>query len=174
MTRAPGSPGIPPTWSSSAKDAVGTSHYASRVWFTVGHGVLNEVYWPRVDAPQVRDLGFIVADGSGFWSEVKRDAEAEVRFVRPGIPAVVVVHRHPRYELSLRICTDDHSDVVRMEASLEDRRDASDPSRAAHPLRLYPLLAPHLGFSGLRNRAWTGTYKGRPTLFAQHKSSCHA
>jgi glucoamylase len=168
---APGAPGFGPTWSSSAKDAVGTSHYASRVWFTVGHGILNEVYWPRVDAPQVRDLGFIVADGSGFWSEVKRDAEATVRFVRPGTPAVVAVHRHSRYVLTLRICADDHADVVRIEARLEDARNPSDPSRAANPLRLYPLLAPHLGFSGLHNRAWVGAYKGRPTLFAQNGSA---
>ncbi len=70
---APGAPGIAPTWSSSDKDAVGTSHYASRVWFTVGRGILNEVYWPHVDRPQIRDLGFIVADDAGFWSEVKRD-----------------------------------------------------------------------------------------------------
>ncbi len=169
--QAPGAPGFAPTWSSSAKDAVGTSHYASRVWFTVGHGILNEVYWPRVDAPQVRDLGFIVADDGGFWSEVKRDTEVSVRFVRPGIPAIVAEHRHPRYVLTLRICADDHADVVRVEARLEDTRDPSDPARASHPLRLYPLLAPHLGFSGLHNRAWTGMYKARPMLFAQHESS---
>ena len=164
---APGAPGIAPTWSSSAKDAVGTSHYASRIWFTVGRGILNEVYWPRVDSPQVRDLGFIVADGAGFWSEVKRDAVSEVRREQPGIPAVIAVHRHPRYVLTLRICADDHADVVRIEAVLEDPRAAGDPGRVANPLRLYPLLAPHLGFSGLDNRAWTGTYKGRPMLFAQ-------
>ncbi len=168
---APGAPGAAPTWSSSAKDAVGTSHGASRVWFTVGHGVLNEVYWPRVDAPQVRDLGFIVADDAGFWSEVKRDAEVSVRFVRPGIPAVIAEHRHPRYALTLRICADDHADVVRIEAKLEDTRDPSDPALAAHPLRLYPLLAPHLGFSGLGNRAWAGQYRARPVLYAEHETS---
>ena len=163
---APGAPGIPPTWSSSAKDAVGTSHYASRVWFTVGHGILNEVYWPRVDRPQIRDLGFIVADGAGFWSEVKRDCEPDVAYVEPGIPAVVAVHRHPRYELRLRICADDHADVVRIEAHLRDLRPEG-PARDANPLRLYPLLAPHLGFSGTNNRAWTGEYKGRPMVFAE-------
>src|SRR5436305_2903926 len=103
----PGVPGMSPTWSSSAKDAVGTSPDSGRIWFTIGHGIVNEVYWPRVDAPQVRDLGFIVADDGGFWSEVKRDSDASVSFVRPGIPAVVAVHRHPRYVLSLRICADD-------------------------------------------------------------------
>jgi glucoamylase len=168
---APGAPGVDPTWSSSAKDAVGTSHSSSRVWFTVGRGILNEVYWPRVDSPQVRDLGFIVADGSRFWSEVKRDAESEVGFVRPGIPAVVAVHRHVRYVLTLRICADGHSDVVRIEARLEDRRRGSERTRRANPLRIYPLLAPHLGFSGLHNRAWVGMYKGRPLLFAQNGTS---
>jgi len=171
VRRAPGAPGIDPTWTSSAKDAVGTSPHASRVWFTVGHGILNEVYWPRVDAPQVRDLGFIVADGSGFWSEVKRDAETDVSYARPGVPAVVAVHRHDRYVLRLRMCTDVQADVVRIEARLEDQRPVSDPARLSHPLRLYPLLAPHLGFSGVNNRAWTGTYKGRRLLFAQNGTS---
>jgi glucoamylase len=64
---APGAPpGISPTWTSSAKDAVGSSLGPARLWFTLGFGILNEVYWPRIDLPQVRDLGFIIADGSGF------------------------------------------------------------------------------------------------------------
>jgi glucoamylase len=151
---APGWPGIDPTWSSSAKDAVGTSELASRVWFTIGGGILNEVYWPRVDRPQIRDLGFIVADDAGFWSEVKRDTEPEISYAQPGIPAVTVVHHHPRYALRLRICADNFGDVVRIEARLEDRRARDDPGRALHPLRLYPLLAPHLGLSGRSNHAW--------------------
>ncbi len=165
---APGAPGIPPTWSSSDKDAVGTSHYSSRVWFTVGRGILDEVYWPHVDRPQIRDLGFVVADDAGFWSEVKRDATHEVRHEGQGVPAITAVHSHPRYELTLRICADDHADVVRIEARLEDRRDPADPERAAHPLRLYPLLAPHLGFGGVHGRAWVGTHKGWAMLFAQN------
>jgi glucoamylase len=165
---APGAPGLPPTWSSSDKDAVGTSHYSSRVWFTIGHGILNEVYWPHVDRPQIRDLGFIVADDAGFWSEVKRDAEHQVHAEAPGVPAITAVHDHPRYRLTLRICADDHADLVRIEARLEDRRDASSAERKAHPLRLYPLLAPHLGFAGTRNRAWTGDYKGRSALCARN------
>ncbi len=164
---APGAPGLAPTWSSSDKDAIGTSHYSSRVWFTVGHGILNEVYWPHVDRPQIRDLGFIVADGEGFWSEVKRDTEHAVSHEKDGVPAITAVHDHARYRLTLRICADDHADVVRIEARLEDKRDPTDPERAAHPLRLYPLLAPHLGLSGVHSQAWVGEYKGRSMLFAQ-------
>jgi glucoamylase len=41
---------------------VGCALGLSRLWFTVGFGIVNEVYYPR-------DLGFIIADGEGFWAE---------------------------------------------------------------------------------------------------------
>ena len=44
---APGWPGIPPRWTSSAKSGVGTAlNRGSRVWFTLSHGILNEIYYP--------------------------------------------------------------------------------------------------------------------------------
>ncbi len=142
---APGRPGIPPTWTSSAKDAVGTGLGGSRVWFTVGHGIVNEVYWPVVDRPQVRDLGFLVADGAGAWFEVKRLADRTVRSVEAGVPAVISEFRHPRFSLRLRICTGAARDVLLIEATLR--------SAGGTPLRLYALLAPHLGRSGADNSA---------------------
>jgi hypothetical protein len=61
---APGWPGIPPRWTSSAKSGVGTAlSFASRVWFTLSHGILNEIYWPREDQACTRDMGLIVTDG---------------------------------------------------------------------------------------------------------------
>ena len=94
---APGKPGIPPTWSSSAKDMVGCALGNSRLWFTLGFGIVNEVYYPRVDLPQIRDLGFIVADGEGFWAEVKRVANYRMQLLAPGVPAVEILHQHERY-----------------------------------------------------------------------------
>jgi len=44
---------------------VGCALGPARLWFTVGFGILNEVYYPRVDIPQIRDLGFIVAGLDG-------------------------------------------------------------------------------------------------------------
>ncbi len=62
-------PGIPPRWTSSAKSCIGTSlNNNSRVWFTVSPGVLNEIYYPRVDqAEQIvslvpTSLGTFLAD----------------------------------------------------------------------------------------------------------------
>ena len=99
---APGAPGINPTWTSSAKDLVGCALGPSRLWFTIGFGIINEVYYPRVDIPQIRDLGFIVGGPDGFWSEVKRNANYRLRPVASGVPAVEIRHEHPRYVLHLR------------------------------------------------------------------------
>jgi hypothetical protein len=53
---APGHPGIPARWTSSAKSGVGTAPaVASRVWFTLSHGILNEIYYPRVDYACTRE-----------------------------------------------------------------------------------------------------------------------
>src|SRR6202035_182183 len=70
---APGWPGISPRWTSSAKSGVGTAlNLNSRVWFTLSHGILNEVYYPRVDQACTRDLGLLVTGANGYFSEEKR------------------------------------------------------------------------------------------------------
>ena len=168
---APGAPGLAPTWTSSAKDAVGTALGASRVWFTVGHGILNEVYWPHVDHPEVRDLGFLVADDAGFWSEAKRDAERTVRLVDAGVPAVEVSFDHPRYELRLRICADEERDAVLVQARLVER---GRRPRGAGALRLYALVAPHLGRTGADNEIWVEEGLGGSVLVAAHHATALA
>ena len=154
---APGAPGAHSNWCGGAKQAVGTSLGHSRVWFTVGQGIVNEVYYPRVDLPQVRDLGFIVADGAGFWQELKRVADCRVEFAEPGVPAVTVVHRHARFTVTQRILTDPDRDALLLEVTL-----SGDPQ-----LGLYVLLAPHLGGTGRDNRAAAGMHRGRRVLWAE-------
>ena len=91
MSRAlpPGQPGIPPTWTSSAKTGVGTSAGThARVWFTISHGILDEVYFPFIDQPNTRDLGLLVTDGSAFFSEEKRDADSEISPIATGVPRI--------------------------------------------------------------------------------------
>ncbi len=154
---APGQPGAAPTWTSSAKDVVGGSLGPARLWFTLGFGIITEIYYPRVDLPQMRDLGFIVADGAGFWVEVKRLGTYEVRLLAPGVPAVEILHRHPRFQLRLRITPDPSRDVLLVEAAL-----SGDPG-----LRLYALLAPRLGATGEGNLAEVRRYRGRKVLWAE-------
>ena len=44
-------PGIPARWTSSAKEWVGTAYHTScRLWFTLSHGIINEIYYSRHEA----------------------------------------------------------------------------------------------------------------------------
>ena len=36
------------------------------LWATIGLGIFNEIYWPAVDQPQVKDFGFLIG-GAGWW-----------------------------------------------------------------------------------------------------------
>jgi glucoamylase len=154
---APGCPGIAPTWTSSAKDMIGTALGPSRLWFTVGFGIINEVYYPRVDNPQIRDLGFIVGDGAGFWVEVKRIADYTVTTPAAGVPAVQILHRHPRFELALRVTPDPERDALLIEVNLT----------GDEKLKPYALLAPHLGSTGWDNQAEVFRNRGRRALCAE-------
>lgn len=83
----PGAPGIAPRWTSSAKSAVGTAaSRGSHVWFTISHGILNEIYAPRLDLACIRDFGLIVT-AKNYFSEEKRDAVHAVEMVESGVPA---------------------------------------------------------------------------------------
>jgi glucoamylase len=139
---------------------VGCALGAARLWFTLGYGIVNEVYYPRVDIPQIRDLGFIVAGPDGFWNEVKRNANYTLRLLAPGVPAVEVVHRHDRFTLRLRVTPDPRRDVLCIECRL-------DSTARDDELALYVLVAPHLGATGFDNTAMVQRYHGRTVLAAE-------
>lgn len=64
---APNGPGTPPRWTQGDKDAIGTAYStSSRIWFTVSRVLVNEVYYPTVDRPQIRDLQYLVVDDQSF------------------------------------------------------------------------------------------------------------
>src|SRR3954453_1868727 len=103
---APGWPGVPARWTSSEKTGVGTALSAgSRVWFSLSHGIVNEVYYPRIDSACTRDLGLIVTDGQGFFSEEKRDALTETSQLAAGVPAYCIRNtcRDGRYRIDKEI-----------------------------------------------------------------------
>ena len=164
---APGWPGIPPRWTSSAKTGVGTSlTLHSRVWFTISHGILNEIYYPRVDQACTRDLGLIVTDGSSFFSEEKRHCSFENLPIEPGIPAYELVNTSldGRYRIEKEVLTDPYRNVVLQRIRFHPMK------RNLRDYRMFVLLAPHLGNCGFGNTAWVGDYKSVPMLFAERES----
>lgn len=135
------------SWAAGAKDAVITS-LSARVWATVGQGILNEVFWPAVDQPQVKDLGFLVLGPPG-WREIK--AVNEYTLVPPEDPAVPIahiVHSGEFYRLVLRVVADPRHDAVLIGYEL-----AGTDAGRAQKLCLYPLLAPHMGRSTVTDSA---------------------
>ncbi len=160
---APGWPGSPARWTSSAKSGMGTAlSGASRVWFTLSHGILNEVYYPRVDQACTRDLGFVVT-GVGFFSEEKRHASSRLAWAAEGVPAYRLVNtcREGRYRIEKDVLADPRRDAL-----LQRTRFVALRGGAAD-YHLHALLAPHLGNHGSGNTARVGDYKGVPMLFAE-------
>lgn len=166
-----GAPGLDPRWTSSSKDAVGTAYSgSSRVWFTCSHGILNEVYHPTIDRPQMRDMEFLITDGETFLHEEKRDLKSEFEYIHPDSLGVRYTNSDPqgRYRLVKEIITDPHRAVVLVRVKLEGHEELL--SR----LKLYALLAPHLDGGGAGNSARALDVAGHKILLAWKGSSALA
>ncbi|HEY6162446.1 MAG TPA: glucan 1,4-alpha-glucosidase, partial [Bacteroidia bacterium] len=159
-----GWPGIDARWTSSAKSGVGTSlSSASKVWYSINNGILNEIYYPQVDQACTRDLGLIVTDGKEFFSEEKRHTEQHIKLIAKGVPGYHLTNscNMHYYRIEKEIISDPLRDTVL-------QRIQFFPIKAKRKdFRLYALLAPHISNRGFGNTAWVGNYKGIPMLFAQ-------
>ena len=162
-----GAPGIEPRWTSSAKDGIGTAyHSSSSVWFTLSHGIVDEIYFPHVDSPNTRDLQFLITDGESFCHEERRDLVHKIEY--PGQNAlfyrITNSDREGRYRLVKEILVDPHSPVFLMHTRLENL----DP-KLRGKLRLYALLAPHLKGTGKNNSAALCGLNERKLIAAQRE-----
>jgi glucoamylase len=162
----PGAPGIDPRWTPSDKDGIGTAYSSSsRLWFTVSHGIVNEIYYPYVDQPNTRDLQFLITDGESFCHEEKRDLEHRIEYPDRGALCIRMVNTGPggRYRITKVIIGEPHSSVLLVHTRLE----ILDPGLAGK-LRLYALLAPHLKGTGRHNSARWNDTAGRKLIHADH------
>jgi glucoamylase len=160
-----GGPGIEPTWSHSNKDGVGTAYSGdSRLWFTLWRGIVTEVYYHRIDLPQLRDLQFLFSDGETLFHEEKRDLRTET--VRAGEHALAyrTLGESPdgRYRLRKEVIADPHLPCLLVRARLE----VADPELTPR-LRCYLLAAPHLNVGGWGNSATVYDVLGRSVLAAE-------
>jgi len=140
------------------------------VWFTLSHGIVNEVYFPRMDQANTRDLGLIVTDRQDFFSEEKRSTISTIGMLAPGVPAYRVVNDCVlgRYRIVKTIVTDTQRDVLLQEITFE----ALQGGRSDYAV--HALLAPHVDNGGSGNDAWIGAWKGMPMLFAQRHGTALA
>lgn len=158
-----GRPGLAPNWASGSKQGVGTSASArSRVWFTIARGIITEVYYPRVDIANTRDLQFLVTDGRSFFHEEQRDLSHSIEYVDPKSLAYRIVTEDPagRYRIVKHVVTDPESDTLLVRVRFQPLDPTFDRCR------LYVLLAPHVKNQGLENRGEARSIAGKTALTA--------
>lgn len=168
--RAFGARGIEPRWTHSAKEGIGTAYHTScHVWFTLSHGILNEIYYPTVDQPNTRDVQLLITDGESFLHEEKRDLRHEVSYPERNCLLYQLVNSDPlgRYRIIKHVLADPHRSVVLMHVRLEVADISLRPK-----LKLYVLLAPHLLRGGADNSAWVCEFAGR-RLFHVARDGTH-
>lgn len=141
---APGAPGIASAWTSGAKDGLGTStSTASKVWYTLGQGIVTEVYYPQVDTPDVQDLQYMVSDGTSFTDEEKTATSHQVSLADPQSLTYRQVNtaKNGRYRITKTYVTDPDRATLLVNTRFE--------VLAGGPLQLYALYNPSLGNSGM-------------------------
>jgi glucoamylase len=141
---APGAPGARATWTNGNKQGIGTSTTVeSKVWFTLGDGVLNEVYYPTVDVANLRSLEFIAADGRGFVERESVDTRHEVELAEPDVLIFRQTNtsRSGRYRITRVTITDPARSAVLVQARFE--------VLTGDPLSFYVFVDPAVRNSGL-------------------------
>jgi glucoamylase len=140
---APGAPGDRALWTPGDKDGFGSSTTpSSTVWQTLGGGELTEVYYPNLGTPAVRDLQFVVTDGSTWVDREREDTRHVLTLTDPRSLSYRQVNTDPqgRYRITKTYTTDPDRNVLLMRVHFE--------SLTKQPLRLYALYDPSLSANG--------------------------
>ena len=160
---APGGPGIEPRWTRGAKRAVGTAYSTSnRVWHTLDHACITEVYYPTIDSPQIRDLQFLITDGETFFHDERRNFVGRIDCISEAALGFEVVNRERegRYSIHKTILGDPHQTCLLIHTRLEA------PPELLPKLRMYVLCAPHLEIGGWHNNGEVFQLRGHTVLTA--------
>jgi glucoamylase len=162
-----GAPGTEPRWTRSTKEGIGTAYHTScRVWFTLSHGIINEIYYPNVDCPNTRDLQFLITDGETFCHEERRDLEHKTEYPEKNalFYRLTTIAPGGRYKITKDVITDPHLSVFLMSVQFE----IVDES-LRNKLRAYALLAPHVKGLGQHNSSQFSNVDGRKFFHVQRE-----
>ena len=161
-------PGGAASWTTGNKLAVGASAGTdSKVWFTVAKGITSEIFYPRLDVPNMEDMQYIITDGSTF-VDLERDATSHVISMPTEDALEYIVtntdkRQSPKYRITNTYVTDPSRDTLLIRTRFE--------SLDGGVYRLYLHANPSIAGGGANNSAWwDGTHSalmasGTRTLF---------
>ncbi|HET9613938.1 MAG TPA: glycoside hydrolase family 15 protein, partial [Candidatus Limnocylindrales bacterium] len=156
----------------------------SHLWFTITRGAVSEVYWPTIDRPQLRDLQFLISDGTTFLHTETVDLESVVEPLAPHALGFRVTGSPPdgSYRLVKEVYTDPDAAALILRVTLEVEAEAEAGAAAAagqdsqpvpdggRELHLYVLCAPHLEVGGWGNSGEV-VADDHGSVFLAHKES---
>src|SRR5882672_7328803 len=148
---APGAPGLDAHWPNAAKTGFGTANtLASKVWFTLNNGVMTEVYYPRLDVPNVQMLQLIIVSSDG--KRVETEAEDTAHRVEVDPQALLFrqinTAKSGAYTIMKTYLTDPERSSVLVDVNF--RWHEANLFRGA----LYVYYDPSLNNSGMHDSAW--------------------
>jgi hypothetical protein len=130
-------PGVAASWTTGNKLAVGSSaEKTSKVWFTVAKGITSEVFYPRLDIPNMQDMQYIITDGLTF-VDLERDAtNQEISMPDEKALEYTVTNTDkratPKYRITNTYITD--------RSHVGSRADVEAMNRAIEMHRLHPVI----------------------------------
>ena len=143
---APGAPGLDAHWPSAAKNGFGTANtLASNVWFTLNNGVMTEVYYPRLDVPNVQTLQLVVVGDKVETESEDMFHRLEVLDPRSLTFRQINTDKSGYYTITKTYVTDPQRSTVLI--------DIEYASRTAN--NLYVYYDPSLNNSGMHDSSWT-------------------
>jgi len=139
------------SWTTGNKLAVGASaDRTSKVWFTVARGITSEVFYPRLDIPNMQDMQYIITDGATF-VDLERDATRH-EISMPDEKALEYtitntdLRAAPKYRITNAYITDPSRNTLLIRTRFE--------SLDGGAYRLYLLENASMAGSGGNNDAW--------------------
>ena len=132
--------GIDAHWPTAAKNGFGTStSLSSRVWFTLADGVMTEVFFPRLDVPNVETLQLRVGIGTVIENEIEDTFHSlEIPNQNALTFRQVNTAKSGKYTIKKTYVTDPLRNTVLIEVICESRI----------PIKLYVRYDPSLNNSG--------------------------
>jgi glucoamylase len=152
---APGAPGANATWNESNvqafADSLGSS---SKVWYTLGNGELENVFYPQTDTPDTFGLQYIVTDGSTFTSTETADTSHAISLADPTslVWKQVNTATNGDFTITKTYVADPSRSVVLISTTFDNL--------SGHPLSVYADYLPQLGNDGMGNTGGTDSGSG--------------
>jgi glucoamylase len=152
---APGAPGANATWNEANLQGFADSLGAdSKVWYTLGDGELENVFYPETDTPDTFGLQYIVTDGSTFADTETANTTHAISLVDPTslVWQQVNTATNGDFTITKTYVADPSRSVVLIQTTFDNLTST--------PLQLYADYLPQLNNDGMGNTGGTDATSG--------------